>query len=563
MESRTLQAAISLYHEHGIFLTDQMIRKFRIEPSDPIKVVLNEVATYELCKRLSEVDPKKEAKALLAAFEAVVRNHCSFLSRYGITNRLVWKATPSFSGFDLGKVHPDFNISKHSLFASIYRKIEDLLIGLDSFSEEQINSASFKKLTNDTLNSLTELLNNYYAKVDCVVGAGTWLSLQMKDIEVAFSVSDFEIGAESKIGYEKPLAVNPYILFWLLNGIGVLDKGKPVFKTYDIEIEPVSAQFVRHAERVVFKVFLASEKDFSVGADEDKVRGYLKDSVLLEKTFFLPHDVCFPLSCPSIIKSVEPREAIPYVEPSPYGSICQELVIPKFTEETKIDIEFYRFPLFNKRFPVVLDTSSIDISRFPYHIENPFFINFLYERTIAIPRAVIYETKIRYGTKDKVKVLKALMRLRQLKDLGLINDIVLVGEPPRIPRGFGGKRGKKYVEDMIDSLVLDAALETGGVLFTNDRELAEFAFLLGVPTISYVGLEDDIRTVIKQNDLKLTIDECIKKVREYSILYRGAPYRREDIKSTLQMLINSGEVEVIDGKLHYVARSRMPKYKLG
>ena len=561
MSMETFQTAISFYHESGVFLSDDLMDRLGVNLNDPIRVVLNGIQSYEPCRKLSEIDLKKEAMAILAAFEELVDNHYSFLSLHKVTDKLLWEVTPFF-GFNLGDVHPDFNIKQNSLFVWVYKKLEDLLIDLTTLKEEEIRSAEFRESIDNALDFLIQLLSNYYANVECIIGAGSWLSLRVKDVETAFSVSEIEIGAISRIGYEKPLAVNPYILFWLLNDMGFIKRGKVVFNSNKIEVEPMDKDLIKQARKVVVKVFLASEEDFPIGANKDKVGEYLKNRMLEEKVFILPHDLCFPLSCPSIVSSVELKESTPYVESTPYGPIHYgELEIPKFTEETEIDIKFYAFPLFNKRVPVVLDSSSIDISRFPYDVKSPFFMSFLYGRTIIIPKAVIYEVKTRYGTKDKKKILEALIRLRQLKNLSFVKDVIFEGEMAKVPRGFGGKMGKKPLEDLIDSLILNTAIETNGILFTNDRELAEYAFLLGVPTISYMGLEDDVRAVIIQNDLKLTKEECIKKVIEYSTVCRGAPYSKEDIESILQTFINSGEVEVIDGKLHYVGRLKSRKYR--
>ena len=123
-----------------------------------------------LVENYPKIDLKKEAMAILAAFEELVDNHYSFLSLHKVTNKLPWEVTPFF-GFNLGNIHPDFNIKQNSLFVWVYKKLEDPLIDLTTLKEEEIHSADFRESIDNALDFLIQLLSNYYANAECTIGA--------------------------------------------------------------------------------------------------------------------------------------------------------------------------------------------------------------------------------------------------------------------------------------------------------------------------------------------------------------------------------------------------------
>jgi len=547
-----IDGTISFHNEHGVFLSDEFMKKLNIQEGDPVLVTWRGIALYEICKPLSEIDPKNEARAILAAFEDIVSNHYSFLAAYKITERLPWKETLPFA-FDIGKICPDLKIKTDSLFTWIYRKLEDILIELDGIPFGAELPRNLRKAIKSQVDELAQTLEDLYHNANCAIGAGPYLSLTLRNLETAFGISEMELSYLSKFGYNKPVAANPYVLYWLINALGYFHRKKLHWNYYNFEIESIKRPSYIPITELMIKAYLPSAEFCPLGAVEKKVRDYLYGRLMKEKPFILPQDVLFPISCPSIVVRAEYEEnkTIPFVETTPYGPLPYGTIqIPKFDKETKIIVQFFDFPLFNKKRPVVLDTSALDITRFPYDIKSPFFTAFLKDRTVILPAVVLYEAKTRHSTKDRDKVAKALYRLNQLKSLGFIKDVVKRGHIPESLRITSGK-GKKLLEDLVDAMVLSTAIENNGILFTNDHKLAEFAFSWGVYPISYNGLEDDVRAVVKGNQLKYDKETVIEAVQRYGQYFRSTTYEEEDIKAVVETLIKRGEIGEVQGKLYY------------
>lgn len=514
-------ATISFHHEHGIFLSYELIAQLGVKKGDPVTIGRHNFFLFETCKNLSEVSPTEEAKAILAAFEDLVAYHYSFLGSYGITERLSLKTMFPFI-FNLKGICPDLEVRNDTIFTWIYRNIEDVLIKLDEMAYEIKIPKSVEQELNSSIDGLAKLLRSFYNGANCVMGAAPYLSLNPRNIETAFGLSEIELGYASKFGYDKTLAINPYILYWLISELGSFKQNKLHWNYHDYEISSGRERPRVPINKLIIKTYIPTCELLSIGATQEWTRNYLCQELLNQKQFVLPQDLLLPISCPSIVlkEEYEEEKATTYIEVTPYGPVPYGVVdIPQFTKDTEVYIKFFDFPLFNKKRPIVIDTSALDIARFPYDVKSPFYQAFLAGRLIIIPNIVLYEAKTRYSTKDRERVAKALTRLNQMRGWGFIDDVVQKGQLPEDMRTTRGKMRKKQLEDLFDVIILNTAIENNAILFTNDRELAEFAFLRGVYSISYIGLEDDIRSVIRGHDLeydKETIVEAVQKYARYN-----------------------------------------------
>jgi len=563
LDSKQLQlvteAILSFHHEHGLFLSDELMARLDVEEQQPISVGQN-LVLFETVKKISEIKAKDEVKAILASFEDILSNHYSFLASHKITKRLLWREVSPFC-FELGDVCPDLKINvKNSLFTYIYRKIEDVMIELDAIPTGGRLPRDISRKINLLQSELEELLEGVYSDAKCIIGGGSFLSLVLKDIEAAFKVSEIELSYISKLGYPRPRSVNPYVLYWLLTNFGYITQRKLFIRHHSLEIINQ-----KEAERIPLtklrlKTYLPSIELWELGASPEWVKEHLTKELLNQKPFILTQDLLFPLSYPSVVLETETKEPmIPFVEATPYGPVpIGGIGIPELKEDTNIMVQFFDFPLFNRSKPIVLDTSAIDVTRFPYDVKSPFFTAFFQGREVIIPNIALFEVKTRLNKENKEKIVKALSRLELMKNYGFIKNIVQKGSMPEILKILG-KKGKKQREDFLDSIIVNTAIENEAIIFTKDRELAEFAFSRGVLAISYNGLEDDVRTVIRGRQGKLSKPELVETTQKYAIEFRGIVYDKSDIETALNDLIKRGEIKEIEGKLYYLGPQRKVK----
>lgn len=109
--------------------------------------------------------------------------------------------------------------------------------------------------------------------------------------------------------------------------------------------------------------------------------------------------------------------------------------------------------------------------------------------------------------------------------MGFIKKIKTEGEFPVV-----SVADKKDIEDLRDCMILDVARRNQGILFSNDKELIKLANLMGVYTITFSGLEEDVLTVIRENNLKLTLNTAVKRIQKYGDLERLEIYSIADIE---------------------------------
>ncbi len=281
------------------------------------------------------------------------------------------------------------------------------------------------------------------------------------------------------------------------------------------------------------------------------IKEYLRETVFSHNPIVLPGDFLTPFTSPSIVLEVnteETEEGRPFVDSTPYGQlIYDQFGLPRIVDKTQFHVGLFDNPLYNKNRPLVLDTNVLDIGAFPYNSDSPFFKAFMSGREIVIPSIVIYELKrkLQIG-REKEKVIKALIRLQDYKSSNSIR-LTISGELSEetatnelliqlaIKENKSNKDAKR---DIRDSMILLEAIRREAVLFTNDKELRILAALLGVPTISYNSLLDDVWSIVSkvcgERREKVYKKEIIKLVKDYALRIRGEKYRDEDITLVLE-----------------------------
>lgn len=570
-----VRAYVSFYNEHGVFAKNEVLERLEVKDSEVVGITLPSkgMSTMESIFSFSELDLKQESKMLISLFDALANQHYYFLTEFGFTEMVSW--TPKQYDY-LSEVHPAFDINKrkkdYRTFKELYTLVEELLVsflmslrskGVDP--NEFYNNEEFIEIIEDASVFLEKMLRVAYEKVDVVIGCGTFFSLSDLPIDIAFQVSGLDVGQLSYTEPQRIITVNPFLFYWLISSFFKYNKNKtPPFDPAFISIEILQKPDVQTANirelrirtyspsKIVAKTFIGS-----VDSGIEHVKDYLKKNVFVHKPFIFPGDILTPFSCPSIVleADLEESEEIPiFVDSTPYGQVIYEMfALPKITENTQIIIELFSNPLFNKDVPLILDTNVIDIGAFPYDVNSPFFKAFIIGREVVIPSIVIYELmrKIEVGI-EKQKVIRALVRLLELKSKGSIklkiSDELLpfeaathelltqLGVTEEIKKH---KSVRSIRSDIRDSLIIQEALRRNAVLFTNDKKLRTLATLLGVPTISYNSLIDDVRSVVKsvcQSKKKVDKREIIKLVKDYAFEVRGEKYRDEDVSLALGYL---------------------------
>ena len=71
--------SLSFRYEHGAFLSEEFLSKLGAEKGCVLAVESPNFVTYEVCRSLAEIDPRSEARALIAIFEDIVENHLRIL----------------------------------------------------------------------------------------------------------------------------------------------------------------------------------------------------------------------------------------------------------------------------------------------------------------------------------------------------------------------------------------------------------------------------------------------------------------------------------------------------
>lgn len=531
-QNHSMKAAVSFFHEHGIFLKKKDQLKLGISKERAVSVSLPKTLTfgYETCRDFDELELKQEAKTLLALFESVYKNHYSFLGGYGVAKLLEIGAIRPVA---LTEVYPELDVKSNSPFVALYRKAENVVVELDSLAAEQRPNRGLRRRIKDTIGELSEELKNFYEKAECAIGVGSYIAMNTsKPLETSFGIGELDIGTNSHVLENQTIIVNPFVLYWVINDHCKFRKGKISWTLTDFDIAPTEARYETPIRAITVKCYIPHKEMTYFGVSKDEVVDLLKRKLPALKPFILKSDLLLPFSCPSIVLELDISPKTPALEVSTYGYIPSfGDAIPKIEDIIEIDVKFFDFPRLNRKSPVVLDTSAIDISRFPLKLVGSFFTAFIENRELIIPKVVMHELKTRLRTRDSFKVEQALLRFRRLQTWGFVKNIRIEGEFPRL-----SLVDKKDIEDLRDCMILDVARNNNGIIFTNDKDLIKLAALFGVYTITFSGLEEDVISVIKEKNLKFTVESAIEKVIDYGRKERGEEYGTEDVRWMIEYL---------------------------
>jgi rRNA-processing protein FCF1 len=525
--------------------------------------------TVERISNFSELNLEEESKMLISLFDALTSQHYYFLSEFEFTENIEWR--PKQYDF-LSKLNPYFDINKrrkeYKVFKELYNLVEDMFLnftmplrvnGLEPYELFAKRDKEFVELVESVSSLFKDNIAIAYSEADVIIGCGTFISMADFPIDLAFQYSSIDVGQYSYTSTQKPVTVNPFILYWLITSFFKYKKGTtiPSYVTVEIDNIPPTVQFLNVKElkirtynpsEIVSKVFISAE-----GAEF--IEKYLKENVFSHNPIVQPGDFLTPFTSPSIVLEVnteETEEDTPFVDPTPYGQlIYEQFGLPKIVDKTQFHVELFDNPLYNKNRPLILDTNVLDIGAFPYNRDSPFFKTFILGREVVIPSTVIYELKrkLQIG-REKEKVIKALMRLQDYKSANSIK-LTISGELSEEAatnellmqlaiKENKSKNVKDAKRDIRDSMILLEAIRRNAVLFTNDKELRILAALLGVPSISYNSLFDDVSSIVskvcRERHEKVDIKEIVKLVKDYASRVRGEKYRDEDITLVLGYL---------------------------
>ena len=201
--------AVSFYFEHGVFLKDADRQNYNISLGEPLEVgsIKEDVYGFEICRSFEDIEPEKEAKTLLSLFEGLVWNHLMFFERQGI---IKGKQTLSRQTEQLIEIYPELYVHPNGPLAVLYRSLIDI-IG-DLLHNGGKRKRKVQNALKALLEKLTEGMASYYEEVDTVIGSGVFLSNQLcaKPLELAFGISELDLGIKSKIIEEKIPVSNPF-----------------------------------------------------------------------------------------------------------------------------------------------------------------------------------------------------------------------------------------------------------------------------------------------------------------------------------------------------------------
>ena len=564
-----VKAFVSLYNEHSVFAKERVFE--RLSSSDFVLVGLPVTNKYtvEKISDFSELNLEEESKMLISLFDALATQHYYFLSEFEFTENIEWR--PKQYDF-LSKLNPYFDISRrrkeYKAFKELYNLVENLFLnftmslranGLEPYELFAKRDKEFVKLVESVSSLFKDNIAITYSEADVVIGCGTFISLADFSVDLAFQYSGIDVGQFSYTSTQKPVTVNPFILYWLITSFYQYKNGMVVPSYVTVEIDKIPAVQFLDVKELKIRTYNPSEivsKVFISARGAEFIKEYLRETVFSRNPIVQPGDFLTPFTSPSIVLEVdteETEEDLPFVDSTPYGQlIYEQFGLPMIVDKTQFHVELFDNPLYNKNRPLVLDTNVLDTGAFPYNSDSPFFKAFMSGREVVVPSTVIYELKrkLQIG-REKEKVIKALMRLQEYKSSNSIR-LTISGELSEeaatnelliqlaTKENKNNKDVKDAKRDIRDSMILLEAIRRGAVLFTNDKELRILATLLGVPTISYNSLLDDVWSIVskvcRERREKVDKKEIVKLVKDYVLRVRGEKYRDEDITLVLGYL---------------------------
>jgi|GEM_PF-2318885 rRNA-processing protein FCF1 len=565
-----VKAFISLNNEHGLFVKDGVFEGLSNSDFVIVRFPITSKYIIERISNFSELNLEEESKMLISLFDALASQHYYFLSEFEFTEKVEWK--PKQYDF-LSKLNPYFDINKgrreYKAFKELYNLVENLFLdftmslrsnGKEPYELFVKRDEEFVGLLEGVSNLFMNEIANAYTKADVVIGCGTFISLADFPVDLAFQYSGFDVGELSYTSTKKLVTVNPFIFYWLITSFFQCKNGTAVPSYIPIEINniPPTVQF-SNVKELKIRTYNPSEKISKVFISKKGIEFIienLRDTVFSHNPIVHLGEFLTPFTSPSVVLEVdteETEEDLPFVQSTPYGQVIYEqFALPKIVDKTQFHVELFDNPLYNKNRPLVLDTNILDIGAFPFISDSPFFKTFVSHREVVIPSIVVYELKRKFQiSREKRKVIRALMRLQDFKSVNSIK-LTISGELSEeaatnelltqlaIKENKNDKGIKDVRRDVRDSMILLEAIRREAVLFTNDKELRILATLLGVPTISYNSLHDDVLSIVsklcRERHGKVDKKEIVKYVKEYALRVRDENYRDGDIILVLEYL---------------------------
>jgi rRNA-processing protein FCF1 len=404
-------------------------------------------------------------------------------------------------------------------------------------------------------NKLADLLKSSLDKADVIIGSGTFFSSTLLPLETAFLTCGIDTGSFTLLNNQREITVNPFLLFWLISSSFKLSNNIEIEPSLlPVTLIPMGLEEKKiPIRRIKLKVYSPSKLCVEAFYNsEDDAKQWVKEkffNIINFKKYFVGGDFLLPFTSPLRIEEIELSsfEAVPFIDATPYGPIIYKegLIIPEISSGTEVEIEFFTNPLYDKTRPLILDTNVISLMAFPYRPESLFFRTFMENREILLPAIAIYELKRKFSVgKERLGIINALNRLTEMHGAGLIKIRVIgeiTPESYEVSRTKNKKNLKAIKSDFRDSLILLEAKRQNAILFTNDKSLREIAILLGIPSISYNSLLDDVSEVLMEKEY-VKEEELIKLVKESVKEVRGEEYTNEEIKMALSYLKFSGKI---------------------
>jgi len=582
------KAFVSLWFEHGIYVRKEVCEDLGVNFNDLVGFELfsnigRRCFTIETVKSIDEINPENEAIMMLSLFDQIANNHWYFLSEFGFTDKVTWKPRQYDYLFDM----PAFewlkeNTKQYKTFKTIYNKIEERfldfsmeirgVVGLDlhellreETEEEGKLKSEIIKMVKELTVEEAELFRSGIEKADVIIGSGSFFSSTLLPIETAFLVSDVDVGSFTlPLSPQREITVNPFLFYWLLSNIFQLENQRVIPCLLPISLASPAGGKVP-IKKLKLKVYspskLCVEAFFN---SEEEAKQWAKEKIFEMvgcKKHFTIGDFLLPFTAPSQVQKVEllSHQPTPFVDASPYGPIIyrEGAVVPEITQGTDIEIEFFTNPLYDNSHPLLLDTNVISLMTFPYRPHSPFFVTFMENRDILIPAIVVYELKRKMGVgKERTGIIYALNRLYEMQAAGILK-MKIVGEvlPELITVSDIGGKLKDLNRDFRDTLILLEAKKHNAVLFTNDKTLRKMAILIGIPSISYNSLLDDVEAVVYERK-ELRKSELTKIVKDIVQEIRGEEYAEEDIKTALNYLYFSGKIKIEGDFIKWVDKNK-------
>ena len=228
---------------------------------------------------------------MVLLFDALASQHYYFLSEFEFTENIEWR--PKQYDF-LSKLNPYFDINKrrkeYKAFKELYNLVEDLFLnftmslranGLEPCELSAKGDKEFVKLVESVSSLFKDNIAIWYDKADVVIGCGTFISLTDFPLDLAFQYSGIDVGQCSYTSTQKPVTVNPFMLYWLITSFFQYKNGIviPNYVTVEIDNIPPTVQFLNVKElkihtynpsEIVSKVFISAK-----GAEF--IKEYLKE----------------------------------------------------------------------------------------------------------------------------------------------------------------------------------------------------------------------------------------------------------------------------------------------